>query len=138
MIVSLHAKFIVMGIWLASSLVAHAEFSNPQAIEELLSGKQMVAHACWWGFDPEDATSSVQSAIDSGARKVILDKMPSPWIVMPIHLVSNQELHLEEGVILQAKRGEFQGKGDCLLTASGVVPLTSRTVLFSFQGEGAI
>ena len=35
-----------------------------------------------FGFDPEDSTRFIQAAIDSGAAKVIFDKMPSPWVAL--------------------------------------------------------
>ena len=37
-----------------------------------------------FGFDPDDSTRFIQAAIDSGAEKVIFDKMPSPWVSLPL------------------------------------------------------
>ena len=45
-----------------------------------------------FGFDPEDSTRFIQAAIDSGAEKVIFDKMSSPWITLPLRGASKQEL----------------------------------------------
>ena len=59
----------------------------------------------------------LQAAINSGAAKVIVDKMPSPWIVDKIQLASNQELFFEPGVVVQAKKGAFRGKSDALFNA---------------------
>jgi len=121
MTIHLRSKVIIISIWLVNSLAFSAEsVNNPKAVEEVISGQRTVAHANWWGFDPNDATSFVQAAIDSGAKKVILDNMSNPWIVRPIRLASHQELFLEEGVVLQAKRNEYKGRGDSLLTASAV------------------
>jgi hypothetical protein len=75
------------------------------------------AKASWWGFDPEDSTAALQAAIDSGVPKLIVEKMAGPWIVTPIHLVSNQEIVFEEGVEVLAKRGEFHGNNDSLFRA---------------------
>jgi polygalacturonase len=69
------------------------------------------------GFDPTDATSALQSAIDSKADTVIVPKMSSDWIVTPIFLrVSNQTVIFQPGVAVVAKRGEFQDPGECLMT----------------------
>lgn len=91
---------------------------NPKAIGEVMSGKRKEANAAWWGFDLEDATAAMQSAINSGAEKLVIENMGAPWIVDKIQLVSNQEILFEEGVVVIAKKGAFKGKGDSLFTAS--------------------
>ena len=68
-----------------------------------------------FGFDPEDSTRFIQAAIDSGADRVIFDKMPSAWVSRPIRGTSRQELFFEKGVELVAKRGEFLNKNDVLI-----------------------
>jgi hypothetical protein len=70
----------------------------------VLDGSRNVAHAAWWGYRAEESTEALQAAIDSGAQKVIVQKMPGPWIVDQIHLADNQELVFEPGVVVQAKR----------------------------------
>ena len=92
---------------------------NPEAVAETRAGKRPIAYASWWGFDPNDATAALQAAIDSGVRQVIVEDMKTPWIIRPIRLASDQELVLEEGVVLLAKRGAFTGTNECLLSASG-------------------
>ncbi len=74
--------------------------------------------ATQWGFDPDDSTKSIQSAIDSGARRVVIENTGKPWIVTPIRLASDQEIVFDKGVVLQAKRGAFRAKNDCLLSAA--------------------
>jgi hypothetical protein len=92
---------------------------NEKAIEEVKQGKRKVAYASWWGFDPEDATEALQAAIDSSAPKVVVENMGRPWIVSrTINLRSNQEIVFEKGVIVEAKKGAFLGKGDCLFLAA--------------------
>jgi hypothetical protein len=92
---------------------------NEKAIEEVKQGKRKVAYASWWGFDPEDATEALQAAIDSGAPKVVVENMGRPWIVSrTINLRSNQEIVFEKGVVVEAKKGAFLGKGDCLFLAA--------------------
>ena len=91
---------------------------NARAIEEVASGRQKVARASWWGYDPADATAALQAAIDSGAEKVVVENLGTPWIVDKIRLASNQEVFFEKGVVVVAKRGAFKGKGDSLFTAA--------------------
>ncbi len=90
---------------------------NEPAIREVLDGTRKVAHAAWWGYCAEEATEALQAAINSGAEKVIVEKMPGPWIVDQIHLADNQELFFEPCVVVEAKRGAFRGKTDSLFTA---------------------
>ncbi|QDU49555.1 right-handed parallel beta-helix repeat-containing protein [Gimesia panareensis] len=91
---------------------------NQRVIDDLKAGKTETAHASWWGFDPEDATAALQAAINSGAKKVIVEKRTSPWIVKPIQLASDQEIVFQPGVVILAKKGEFQSRTASLLNAS--------------------
>ncbi len=91
---------------------------NQEMLERVAAGELDEAKASWWGFDPEDSTEALQAAIDSGVAKLTIDDMGEPWVVRPIRLASNQEIHFEEGVEVVAKRGEFKGRGDSLFTAS--------------------
>lgn len=96
------------------------------AIEELRAGKRTDANAAWWGFDAEDATDAIQGAINSGAKRVVIPNLGKDWIVKPIRLAGDQELFLERGVNVVAKRGEFRGGGDMLFYATDVANLTIR------------
>lgn len=91
---------------------------NSQAVEEVRQGRRTEARASWWGYDAEDATAALQGAINSGARKVIVENLGTPWIVNKIQLAGNQELFFEKGVVVLAKRGAFKGSADALFTAS--------------------
>jgi Right handed beta helix region len=88
--------------------------------------------AAWWGFDPTDATSALQAAVDSGAAIVMIPRMPGPWIVSrTLNIRSGQvEILLESGVVLLAKKGAFRDGGDCLIRAEGATD-------FSILGYGA-
>jgi Right handed beta helix region len=98
--------------------------ADPVAVKEVLSGKRTDANAVWWGFDQDDATDSLQAAINSGAKRVIVPNLGADWIVRPITLAGDQELVLEKGVVITAKRGEFQGSGDCVFIARDLNNLT--------------
>ena len=104
---------------------------NEQAVQEVNAGTRTEASAAWWGFNAEDATTSLQAALDSKAAQLTIPYMGKPWIVKPLRLHGNQEIVLEPGVMLLAKKGEFQGGGDSLLSANGCENLTIR-------GRGAI
>ena len=99
---------------------AAAANSNPAAIEEIDAGTRTVADAAWWGFNTDDATETLQSAIDSRAETVIVPYLGSPWIVRPLKLRSNLTIQFEPGVVVEAKRGEFQGKGDSLFAGANL------------------
>lgn len=111
---------------LISAAVAQPNIADPQAVAEVRAGKRDTANAAWWGFSAEDSTAALQAALDSGAKKIIIPYMGTPWILTPVNLRGNQEILIEPGVILLAKKGAFLGRGDSLLTADGVENLTIR------------
>ncbi len=97
-----------------------------QSIEEVANGTRTVADASWWGFNAEDATDALQAAIDSPAAVVVVPFMGDPWIVRPLTLRSNLELRFEPGVVVEAKRGEYQNTGDSLFDAARCTGVTLR------------
>jgi len=99
---------------------------NQPAIDEVAAGMRTTAEADWWGFDEQDATDSLQAAIDSVAERVVVPYVGKPWIVRPIRLRSDQVVTFEPGVLLLAKKGEFHGGGDSLLTAQNASDITIR------------
>ena len=56
------------------------------------------------------STEALQAAIQSGAKRVVVPNMTKDWIVRPIQLAGNQELILEDGVVITAKRGEYRSR----------------------------
>ncbi|MBD3292639.1 MAG: hypothetical protein GF393_06915, partial [Armatimonadia bacterium] len=99
---------------------------NQEMIDRVAAGEVTEAKASWWGFDAEDSTEALQAAINSGAEKLIVEDMGSPWIVRPLLLASDQEIVFEEGCEILAKRGEYEGRGDTLVTARDVENVTLR------------
>lgn len=96
-------------------------------------GELKTVHASWWGFNSEDSTEALIQAINSKAPQIIIDKMEAPWITAKTLLLpSDIEIIFEEGAELQAKRGEFKGKGDCLVKIH-----QSRNVTIRGLGKGA-
>src|SRR5437762_2197647 len=99
---------------------------NPEAVQEVLSGTRTEANAARLGFDPEGATRALQDAIRSGAKRVVVPNVGRAWIVRPIQLSGKQELVLEPGIVIAAKRGEYRGGGDTVFSATSVDDLTIR------------
>jgi hypothetical protein len=104
---------------------------DPQAVAEVKAGRRTEANAAWWGFDAADATTALQSAIDSAARRVVVPNVGSPWVVRPIRLRGDLELVFEKGVEVVAKPGAFPGLRDYLLSAANVSNL-------ALTGHGAV
>ena len=104
--------------------------AQPEKVAQVERGELKEARASWWGFDAEDSTAALQAAISSKVPKLIIDKMPSAWIVgKTLTLVSNQKIIFEEGVELLAKKGAFKGRSDALVR----MPLLENVTL---RGEG--
>lgn len=89
----------------------HAHYSHPRqshcsAGADKGSLKSVASStALDYGPLPADATAAIQAAIDSGASRVLIPYNGTPWIVRPLFdRVSNQEIALEPGVGLMAKR----------------------------------
>lgn len=85
-----------------------------------------------FGWNAEDATDALQKAIDSGAKKVVVDKQAGPWNVKTIVLRNDMELVLQEGAEILAKQGEFKNKGDVLIRVQNV-----KNVAIRGEGKGA-
>ncbi len=123
---------LILVILLATSHSAHAATGrDEQAVADVQAGRVDMARASWWGFEAADATQALQAALNSRARQVIVDNTGDPWIVTTITLPSDKEIILESGVVVEAKRGKFLGKSDCLFVANGQKHLAIR-------GNGAI
>ena len=104
---------------------------DEQVVADVQAGRLKQAKASLWGFDSENATASLQSAIDSKCPRLIIDNVGEAWVVDPIQLVSDQELVFEHGVEVVARPGGFRGREDALFTAR----LKQR---FTLRGFGAV
>ena len=82
-----------------------------------------------FGFNTTNATKCLQAALDSGARRVVVDRQASDWIVDPLYVRSDTEVVFEDGVIVRARPGGFKKTGDCLFRANRVKNV-------SFLGRG--
>ena len=113
-------RIVIVSLLCLCSVSVSAEWARPDLVAKVASGELREARASWWGFDSADSTACLQAAIDSGAAKLIVEKMPSPWVVTPLKAASNQHIVFEDGAVLLAKRGEFVGRSDRLFAVDGV------------------
>ncbi|MFA9479405.1 hypothetical protein ACERK3_14035 [Phycisphaerales bacterium AB-hyl4] len=108
---------VVVAISASAPAWALAE-EDAQMIQKVEAGQVDTADASWWGFNEDDATDALQSAINSGAARVIVPDMGTPWMVREtIELASNQTVVFEEGVVVEAKEGRFHDRYDFLFVA---------------------
>ena len=98
--------------------------ADEAAIAELKAGKRTDADVSWWVEDTNDNTRALQSALDSGAKRVIIPYKATPWVSGPLFLRSNQEIILEKGAILQAKDADFHGINSKFINAEQVENVT--------------
>jgi hypothetical protein len=80
-----------------------------------IKNKMLKINASSFGFDPDDSTTILQTAFDSGASFILIPAMNKPWIVKPLFLRSNTTIFIEEGAQIIAKKGEFKGTSDSLI-----------------------
>jgi hypothetical protein len=111
--------FVVLAVLLTLTGAGQARIARDMdKLSEVRAGMHTEANALWWGFDPEDATDSLQAAINSGVSRLIIPNVGQEWVVRPLTLRSNLELILEEGVVIAAKRGEYHGSTDSVFNAT--------------------
>ncbi|MGI6083262.1 MAG: hypothetical protein ACOYEP_10350, partial [Limnochordia bacterium] len=59
--------FVVLAVLLTLTGAGQARIARDMdKLSEVRAGMHTEANALWWGFDPEDATDSLQAAINSG------------------------------------------------------------------------
>ena len=56
-------------------------------------------------FDPKDATGALRAAVNSGAPKIWVPNMGTPWLIDMVPLASDQEILFEDGVVIESKPG---------------------------------
>lgn len=106
-------SLLAVTLFTASIIPAFAA-ADAKKIALVKAGKIKEAKASWWGFHKNNSTKALQSALNSGAKKVIVEKMKSDWIVDSIKVPSNIEVIFEDGVVIRAIKGGFKGTKDSL------------------------
>lgn len=108
-------KFECLAVALAATAAAGCCDVGPDRVRQE-AGSVSTVRASSFGYDPVDSTRFLQAALDSGAKKVVVDRQAGDWITRPLFITnSNIEVVLEDGVTIRAKRGEFYGRNDCLI-----------------------
>ena len=79
-----------------------------------------------FGWNPTNATKCLQSALDSGARKVVVDRQASEWLVNMVFPRSDTEVVFEDGVVVCARPGSMRRIVDNLFRCKGVSNLVMR------------
>ena len=88
-----------------------------------------------FGWNAEDATACLQAALDSGAKRVVVDRQKGDWIVRPIYVnARGMEVVFQDGVIVRAKKGAFKGRSDCLFQIKGT---SADIVMRGVSGKGS-
>ena len=83
------------------------------------------ARASCFGTNASDSTDILQAALSSGASTVLIDDIGKPWIVRPLFVTTNDSsIIFGRNVRLLAKRDEFHGYNDALLSFRGVRNIT--------------
>ena len=91
----------------------------------LLQGADTVKVSSF-GFDEKNSTSFLQKAIDSGAKRVIIDNVGKPWFTETLTLRSDLELIFADGSVLKALPGSFHQRTAFLLKLDDVKNVTLR------------
>ena len=93
-----------------------------------LAGEDVVT-ASSFGWNPTDATKCLQAAFDSGAKKVVVDRQASEWLIETVYPRSNTEIVFADGVVVRAKPGSMKKNSDTLVRFQRVTNVV-------FRGEG--
>ncbi len=80
---------------------------DEERIAAAVDGSIQEALASWWGYNSEDATASLQAALDSGVKVLRVDKQSGPWNVTTLNIPSDIEIIIDAGVTVQTKEGAF-------------------------------
>ena len=89
-------------------------------------GADETVKASSFGWNPTNATKCLQAALDSGAKKVIVDKQASEWLVDMMFPRSNTEIVFEDGVVVRARPGSMYRIIDNLFRCKGVSNIVMR------------
>ncbi len=102
-----------------------ADFSKE--IADVKSGKNEVACAEWWVTSIEDMREALQNALNSGAKTLIINKRPAPWIVSgQLNIPSNLEIVFEDGAEIKAMPGKFHDLNEALFMIRSAKNITIR------------
>ena len=114
-------------VWRIVVKSPEASRTRPDLVAKVDAGELGYVRASWYGFDAEDSTKALQSALNSKARKVVIDRMPQgAWPARPLRCGSNKEIVFETGAELCAKTGAFRGATDAMFTLADAAHVAIR------------
>jgi hypothetical protein len=119
-------------VWRISVKRKGAAKARPDLVAKVAAGELGYARASWFGYDSGDSTRFLQAALDSKARRVIIDRLnEGDWVTKPLKIGSEKDVIFENGAVLLAKKGEFKSS-----TASmfNIIRATNVTI----RGRGTI
>ena len=90
------------------------------------AGAEETVKASSFGWNPTNATKCLQAALDSGAKKVIVDRQASEWLVGMMFPRSNTEIVFEDGVVVRAVPGSMKRIIDNLFRLRNVTNIVMR------------
>ena len=106
--------------------------ARPDLVAKVAAGELGYARVSWFGYDEEDSTRFLQAALDSRARRVIIDRLDEgPWTATPLKIGSEKDVVFEDGAVLLAKKGAFRAATATMLN---IVRATNVTI----RGRGTI
>ena len=116
--------FVVCTMYCSVFAIEHSQ----QKLTKAARNEPDCVRVSWFGFDVDDSTRYVQAAIDSDARRIVIDRMQQgPWVVRPLLIrKSGKEIVFEDGAELVAKRGEYLSEHDSLLCLKRVKDIIIR------------
>ena len=90
------------------------------------AGAEDTVVASSFGWNPTNATQCLQAALNSGAKKVIVDKQASEWLVDMMFPRSNTEIVFADGVVVRAIPGSMKRNVDNLFRCRNVSNIVMR------------
>ncbi|MBQ6914307.1 MAG: right-handed parallel beta-helix repeat-containing protein [Kiritimatiellae bacterium] len=101
--------------------------ARPDLVAKVAAGELGYARVSWFGYDAADSTRFLKAALESRARRIIVDRMDEgPWITCPLAVGSEKDVVFENGAVVEAKRGEFRQPTAALFGISGASRVTMR------------
>ena len=99
-------KWLFLGL-LAAGISLQGEDCSSK-IADVKSGKLNEARAEWWAGSGGDMRSALQNALNSGAKRLIISRRSTPWLVSgQLNIPSNLEIVFEDGAEIRAMPGRF-------------------------------
>ncbi len=118
-------KWLFLGLLAAGVSLQGGDCSSK--IADVKSGKLNEARAEWWAGSGGDMRSALQNALNSGAKRLIISRRSTPWLVSgQLNIPSNLEIVFEDGAEIRAMPGRFHDLNEALFMIRGGDNITMR------------